>query len=287
MKQPLLLSVTLCATMLAANATLAAPKIVFPYEERMQQQQQQPAGEGEAITPPPAPYHEGELLAVPSAQLPVADEEKPDDAVLSAPLPSAGDRYAKACTPTPAHGRQAYPGKGMIPTSNKLARPAGKSIYAEGTRLYLTGRVFDAACVPLREAKVEIWQADYKGTVRYARPWTLSNPYPTFAGAGQVETDNRGEYLFETVMPAGVAGQTPLINIRVMHPSMRAPLVTTLYFAGESANVTDKVYQQLSDATRAAVTSPLIPFELPDAGGQAVRVHHDVTVQARDGFRSF
>jgi protocatechuate 3,4-dioxygenase, beta subunit len=283
MKKFLCLSATLCVTALATSA-MAAPKIVFPYEERQQQMQmQQPAVE---IIAPPAPYEEGELLAVPPVSAPVADEEKLDDAVLSAPLPFAGDRYAKPCIPTPAHSRVAYPSKAMIPTSNKLARPAGKSIYAEGTRLYLTGRIFDAACVPLREAKVEIWQADYKGTYRYARPWTLSNPYPTFAGAGQVETDNRGEYLFETVMPAGVGGQAPLINIRVSHPSMRVPLVTTLYFEGEAANGTDTIYQRLSESVKTAMTEPLLPFELPDKT-QGVRVHHDVTVQARDGFRSF
>jgi protocatechuate 3,4-dioxygenase beta subunit len=279
MKHSIFLSAFLCATTLA-NVAMAVPKIIFPYEERMQQQ----SPVGEVIKPPL--FHEGEVLPVPPVQQPVADAEKLQDAVLSAPLPFAGDRYAKTCTYTPAHGRIAYPSKEMIPTSNKLARPEGKSLYAEGVRLYLTGRVFDAACVPLREAKVEIWQADYKGTYRYARPWTLSNPYPTFAGAGQVETDNRGEYLFETVMPGALANQAPLINIRVTHPALRVPLITTLYFEGEAANTNDQVYQRLSASMRAALSEPILPFDLPD-GTQGIRVHHDITLQARDGFRSF
>ena len=283
----------LCAvvfSMLGVSAS-AAPHIVFPYEEEARTKGVQsmpsqavavPVLPATVPAPPPAAQKPPVAASLPAPQNSAAlgaDVERAPGAV-------ADDRFASHCVATPPVARISYPGKEAIPTSNMLARPEGKSIFAEGVRLYLTGRVFDAACVPLREARVEIWQADDKGNYRYAGPWTLSNPYQTFAGAGQVETDNRGEYLFETVIPGPLPHQAPFINIRITHPALRSPLVTSLYFAGQSGNEEDPVYRRMPESVKELITRELQPFKLPD-GSQGMRVHHDITVRARDGFRGF
>jgi protocatechuate 3,4-dioxygenase, alpha subunit len=276
--------VLIMSCILISSQTHAVP-VTFPYEEWERQNPRPsvapPAAVSVPVISPTAPSTES--LAVPSAPAATSDHESK---LLSAPSAVAGDRYAKHCTPTPALSRRPYPGKTVVPTSNRLARPKGKSLFADGQRLYLTGRVFDAACVPLREARVELWQADATGQYRYATLGELANPYATFAGAGQVETDNRGEYLFETIMPAATANQTSYINLRVTHPAMRMPLVTTLYFADNPRNMADPVYRRLPEVVKQKVTSATLPFSVGNAT-DAVRVHHDVTVQARDGFRSF
>jgi protocatechuate 3,4-dioxygenase, beta subunit len=199
----------------------------------------------------------------------------------------AGDRYAKFCTPTPSLQSYAYPGAEYVHSGNSLARPAGKSQYADGELLYLTGRVFDSACVPLRDATVEIWHTDANGEYRIADSADMINPYPLFAGAGHIKTNNEGEFQFETIMP-GVAKitQPPIINIRVFHPSMRLPLTTTIYFKGESRNENSLRYKNLSMKSKELVSAVVIPIESEDINA-GFRAHFDVTVAARDGFRGF
>lgn len=205
---------------------------------------------------------------------------------LMSQLPVDGDRYAKRCQPTPYHTRANYPGSPRIPGTNSLARPGGKSVFAEGQRVYLRGRVFDEACVPLKGAKVEIWHTDREGLYYYVKSGDLVNPYPVFTGAGQVTTDNRGEYVFETIFPGPRGNQTPHVNMRISHPSMRRPLRTTLYFAGDHRNEDDRRYQRLNDKTRELVTATVRPFDSDDIE-QGLLVFHDITVLGRDHFRDF
>lgn len=199
----------------------------------------------------------------------------------------AGDRFAKFCAPTPQLQSYNHPGKKYVPLSNKLTRPAGKALFSDGQRLYLTGRIFDSACVPLREAKVEIWHADVEGDYRIVDASDLHNPYAVFAGAGQIRTDNNGEYAFETIMP-GIKNikNPPLINIRVSHPAMKAPLTSTIFFPDDIRNQHDKRYRSMSNAKRALVTAKMLPLN-NDNDNYGFRAHHDVTVNARDGFRGF
>ncbi len=199
----------------------------------------------------------------------------------------AGDRYAKFCTPTPQMQSYAYPGKEYVHSGNSLARPGGKSQFAQGERLYLTGRIFDSACVPLRDAKVEIWHTDTDGDYRIADTSDILNPYPLFAGAGFTRTNNLGEFEFETIMP-GVAKitQPPIINVRVSHPSMRTPLTSTIYFKGENRNENSLRYKKLSAQNKDLVTAIILPLK-SDNLNAGFRAHHDITVRARDGFRGF
>ena len=199
----------------------------------------------------------------------------------------AGDRYAKFCTPTPQIQSYAYPGKQYVHPGNSLARPGGKSDFAPGERLYLTGRIFDSACVPLRDAKVEIWHTDSDGDYRIADKADIASPYALFAGAGFTKTNNLGEFEFETIMP-GVSKitQPPIINIRVSHPSMRTPLTSTIYFKGENRNPNSLRFKRLSATNKELVTAIILPLTSNNLNA-GFRAHHDITVRARDGFRGF
>jgi protocatechuate 3,4-dioxygenase beta subunit len=220
--------------------------------------------------------------------------------------PLAADRFVADCIKTPSVARAAYPGKDNIYHSGKMARPAGKPDYAAGSLLYVHGRIFDAACVPLKNAKVELWHADSSGRYRYAKAGELTNPYPLFTGGGMVYTDNNGEFMFETIKPDAPEGQTPYLNIRVSHDLMRGGLQSTIYFEGEGRNEIDKIYRKLSYELKQKITVPLEPFDAKPAdsygmnyspktnGGAASGalpkgqiLHYDITVNARDSFRKF
>jgi protocatechuate 3,4-dioxygenase beta subunit len=226
------------------------------------------------------------------------------------PVPLADDRYAANCSPTPAVSRYPYPSANNIYPSGKMARPAGKGDYAQGQLLYVHGRVFDSACVPLRNAKVELWQTNSSGRYAYAKIGELSNPYPTFTGAGMVHTNNEGEFMFETIFPAPLPNQTPYLNIRVSHDLMKGGLQSVIYFAGDVRNDDDKNYNQLSEVVRQKVTAEIAPYngkpakssyygsisatqssaDVAAANGEmpkGVIIHHDITVQVRDYFRKF
>ncbi len=113
---------------------------------------------------------------------------------------------------------------------------------AQGTVLYLSGRVLTGAGAPVTGARVEIWQANAGG--RYAHP-NDSNPTPldpNFDGFAVTTTDAEGRYRFTTVVPAAYpAGpdrmRPPHIHFKVT--GKREQLVTQMYFAGEEWNDRD------------------------------------------------
>jgi protocatechuate 3,4-dioxygenase beta subunit len=222
--------------------------------------------------------------------------------------PLAADRFVADCLKTPAISRYPYPGRDNIYPSGKMARPAGKPDYAADELLYVHGRIFDSACVPLKNAKIELWHADSAGRYRYAKSGELSNPYPVFTGGGMVYSDNNGEFMFETIMPEAPAGdQAPYLNIRISHDLMRGGLQSAIYFAGESRNEMDQAYRKLSATTKQQITVPLENYEAKPspinsldysvdrknnemADGALPKgkiLHYDITVNARDSFRKF
>src|SRR5690606_19329231 len=71
----------------------------------------------------------------------------------------------------------------------------------KGERITVTGRVFDGTGTPLRDALVEIWQADADGL--YNSPSEMRGTAdPNFSGWGRCATDmDTGEFRFETVKP--------------------------------------------------------------------------------------
>ena len=84
----------------------------------------------------------------------------------------------------------------------------------KGERIVIKGRVIDGADTPLKDALVEIWQADAAGL--YNSPSELrGSADPNFPGWGRCPTDMKtGEFRFETVKP----GRVPFRDGRLMAP---------------------------------------------------------------------
>jgi protocatechuate 3,4-dioxygenase beta subunit len=135
-----------------------------------------------------------------------------------------------------------YPVAAKAAQTSDLTVVPGRSGRAEGQVLYVGGRVLNLAGEPVRNAEIEIWQANQNG--RYTHP-SDDNPAaldPNFEGFAVFKTDANGRYRFKTIKPGGYpAGpnlfRPPHIHFQVTGRSDR--LVTQMYFENEKFNDTD------------------------------------------------
>ena len=136
-----------------------------------------------------------------------------------------------------------------------------------GERIRVTGRVLDGDGLPLRDAMLEIWQADAQG--RFADPQDKrALPNSAFRGFGRCGTDAIGSYFFDTIKPGVVPDadgkpQAPHLLLAVFARGMLLHLYTRIYFDGEAANASDPVLALVPADRRAT----LIATRKGGAGG--------------------
>ncbi len=203
------------------------------------------------------------------------------------------DQYITNCHITPAiNNTEHYPGRNAIVPSNKLALPAGKSHYADGELVTISGRVFDENCVPVSDAIVEIWQTGPDG--KYVKT-TLSGRMSSaayFTGSGRAITDNLGRFDFVTLFPGqetrkhkheDVAIRAPFIHVRVMHEKF-SPLTTEMFFGGDRRNDTDKIFMKLPSEKQDLLAAHVWKRATPEDG---VAVQWDITLRGKNEYRKF
>jgi protocatechuate 3,4-dioxygenase beta subunit len=145
-----------------------------------------------------------------------------------------------------------------------LTRVPGRPGRAEGQVLNVMGRVLNLKGEPVRNAKVEVWQANAHG--RYTHP-SDHNPAPldpNFEGAAMLTADVDGRYSFKTIKPAAYpAGPNSMrpAHIHFQVSGQQDRLVTQMYFEADPYNDTDR-FLQTAGRTELLVTK-LVP---PTAG---------------------
>ena len=139
-----------------------------------------------------------------------------------------------------------------------------------GERITLEGRVIDGGGNPLKDALVEIWQADADGVYH-------SMPQPDFCGWGRSPADaETGTFRFETIKPGRVAFtdgrmQAPHINVWIVARGINLGLNTRIYFEDEAeANSGDPVLGRVEHRDR---LTTLI------AKGGSGKYQHDIHLQ--------
>ncbi|WP_201837079.1 protocatechuate 3,4-dioxygenase subunit alpha [Microvirga zambiensis] len=110
----------------------------------------------------------------------------------------------------------------------------------KGERIIVKGRVFDGSGNVIKDALIEIWQADADGL--YNSPEEKRGKAdPNFVGWGRQPTDGTtGEYRFETIKPGRVPYKdgrlmAPHITVWVVARGINIGLHTRLYFGDEEA----------------------------------------------------
>ncbi len=152
---------------------------------------------------------------------------------------------------------------GMMPASagietrkhqpgNVLARPG-----AQGERIRIEGCVYDGQGCPLRDAQIEIWQANAYGKHDHAEDRQDKPLDPNFTGFGRTVSDfHTGLWWFETVKPGAVPGRhgkpmAPHISVLVFARGINIALQTRIYFDDEAeTNAADPVINLVELAPR-------------------------------------
>ena len=132
---------------------------------------------------------------------------------------------------------------------------------AQGTGIVLRGRVTDLNAAPVRDALVEIWQANAAGG--YAHPLDRDDARPRdphFSGFGRVLTDSEGGFRFTTIMPGpvpfeGNRWQAPHISVAVFAAGLLRRMRTRAYFPYERSNEDDPVLAAVPVGRRALLVA--------------------------------
>ncbi len=127
-----------------------------------------------------------------------------------------------------------------------------------GERITVTGRIFDGAGALVRDAVIEIWQADSAGL--YNSPSEMRGAAdPNFTGWGRCPTRAEdGVYSFDTVKPGKVPfkdgrRQAPHISFWIVARGINIGLQTRMYFPEETeANGADPLLQRIEHRDRVA-----------------------------------
>jgi protocatechuate 3,4-dioxygenase alpha subunit len=120
--------------------------------------------------------------------------------------------------------------------------------------IVLAGEVLDGAREPVRDALLELWQADAAG--RYVVDDPAAASPPGFTGFARVPTDVRGRYRVEIVKPGRVGSAAPHVAISLFARGLLRRVVTRVYFPDEQdANATDPVLASVDPARRGALVA--------------------------------
>lgn len=126
-----------------------------------------------------------------------------------------------------------------------------------GERITIKGHVIDGIGAPIRDALVEIWQADAKGL--YNSPSeTGGKADPGFRGWGRCASHmDTGEFTFETIKPGRVFFKdgrlmAPHVTLWIVARGINLGLQTRMYFSDEAdANAEDPVLARIEHRSRA------------------------------------
>ena len=163
---------------------------------------------------------------------------------------------------TPAVGEGPfYPDKMPLDTDNDLLLINDSITPAIGEITYLTGHVLSASGEPIRNAFVEIWEVDTKGSYLHSKGKNPKGADTNFQGYGRFLTDAKGQYCFRTIKPVPyeVAGyRAPHIHFGISKNGKRI-FTTQMGVKGHEGNKKDFLFQELGDPK--ALETILVDFK--------------------------
>jgi len=102
-----------------------------------------------------------------------------------------------------------------------------------GTKLVVTGYVYDTNCQPVANALLDFWQADANGVYDNSG----------YILRGHQFTDANGRYQLTTVVPGIYTGRTEHIHVKVQAPNGKL-ITSQLFFPGVTENDGDGIFDE-------------------------------------------
>jgi protocatechuate 3,4-dioxygenase beta subunit len=152
-----------------------------------------------------------------------------------------------------------YPDKLPLDTDNDLIILNDSITPAVGEISHLTGRILSHSGVPVRNAVVEIWQADATGAYIHTRG-RREQMDKNFQGFGRFLTGSTGDYYFRCIKPTKYVGRAPHIHYAIYQNGKRM-LTTQLYIKDDPRNQKDFLYKEAKTAeAKATIVTDFIPI---------------------------
>jgi protocatechuate 3,4-dioxygenase beta subunit len=172
-----------------------------------------------------------------------------------------------------------YPDKLPRDTDNDLLILNDAITPAVGQITHLTGRVLTMSGQPIRNAFIEIWQADQTGSYIHSGGRQRTGYDRNFQGYGRFLTDARGQYYFRTIKPISytLAGafRAPHIHVAVSRGGRRV-LTTQLLVKGDPANARDDLTRYMRPAALDTLLVDFVP--LPGSTLRELNASFDVVL---------
>jgi protocatechuate 3,4-dioxygenase, beta subunit len=164
-----------------------------------------------------------------------------------------------------------YPPELPLDTDNDLILVNDSISPAVGQIAHLSGRLLDGRGDPIRNATIELWEADSSG-IYLADRSRKSRFDAHFQGYGRFLTGSTGDYYFRTIKPVAYTGRpAPHVHFKIKVKD-REPFTTQLFVRGDPGNARDGIWKRIGDdSERSLVTVDFTPLKESRIGELAAR----------------
>jgi protocatechuate 3,4-dioxygenase, beta subunit len=174
----------------------------------------------------------------------------------------------------------------LRPGDEDMTRFGGGS--AVGERIRVGGRLVDEDGEPIRDALIEIWQANAAGRYVHADDQHDAPLDPHFSGLGATVTDDSGCYSFQTIKPGAYpwrnhhnAWRPAHIHFSLFGNAYAQRLVTQMYFPGDPLMAFDPICNSTAD--REARDRLIAAFDWETTSPEyALGYRFDIVLRGRD-----
>lgn len=172
-----------------------------------------------------------------------------------------------------------YPMVKPLDKDADLTMLTGHKKRAEGEIVEVVGKVLNGNGDPVKNARIEVWQANTHGRYSHGADTNTAPLDPNFQGFAVVSTDAMGRYRFRTVKPGAYPvspawKRPPHIHLDVFGKTDR--LVTQMFFPDDPLNDKDAIFLALGNGKAAAVASVMAPT--PDIEKGATLLTWDIVL---------
>jgi len=152
------------------------------------------------------------------------------------------------------------------PLDNDLIMNYAKEGLPVGERIIVHGYVWDENARPVRNALVEVWQANAGGRYRHKKDTYIAPIDPNFGGCGRMLTDEDGHYVYRTIKPGPYPWRNYVNDWRPAHihysisgTGFAQRLITQMYFEGDPLIATCPILRSIPNES--AVRQLIAPLD--------------------------